>query len=440
MKTGWMAVLVVITGLMTAAAPVRADEGDFVPLRSTNMMLGGPTSRRVGGFRVGDIVWFRDPSGVDGWLQGAIVRSSTTIDSDLRTGNSRSRQVGFDVLVPSSVPGGESTVYSVGVDGRSLTHSSATEYVQFLQSQLATSLRNAMTSGAFARRQAAAASARLSALDASTRRTTDRYTTGSGAARLAGEVAIAIAVDRASRGLPHQYQHMNHAETEMVNSLARAGIQATGGALRDVLRNPTEEGGRDAARNFGLTAGAQTTFGPLIQQMVNDGRMTQGQAEHALAGLQGLVNVGVASATARDGERLQAAGRQALDELYEAGLPPGVGILARDATNMGFALIDYSIVTSDLRMASLNLDVVADHQNRASASRFALSQFANLDQLMQVRAGVFVAPAAPAPVAPQTSTPGSNVGRSAETRPLAAGTAAGTTPSGRTMPGAGVAH
>ncbi|HVO29758.1 MAG TPA: hypothetical protein VMV18_03445, partial [bacterium] len=312
MKTGWLAVVVVSMGL-TLSTAVRADEGDYVPLRSTGMSLGGPTSRRVGGFRVGDVVWFHDPASPDGWLEGAIVRSSTTIDSDLRTNTSRSRQVGFDVLVPSRTPGGESTVYRVGVDGRWVARESVSEYVAAMQSQLATSLRNAMTSGAFARRQAAAASARLSALDASTRRTTDRYTTGSGAARLAGEVAIAIAVDRASHGLPPQYRNMTHAETEMVNSLARSGIQATGGALRDVLRNPTEEGGRDAARNFGLTAGAQTTFAPLIQQMVNDGRMTQGQAEHALAGLQGLVNVGVASATARDGERLQAAGRQALD-------------------------------------------------------------------------------------------------------------------------------
>jgi len=427
----WVAAVVVLGVVASGSTAVAQEE---IPLRSTGMSLGGPTSRRVGGFRIGDVVWFHDPGSADGWSQGVVVRSVTSLVSDLKTNSSHSRQVLFDVLVPPKVAGGESMVYGVNTNGVWTRRDPISEYIPWLQGELANEMRAQMASGIHARAQAAKAGKRLSELDAKTMKLTDRYTTGSGALRLAGEVAIAVAVDRASKGLPKQYKNMSHGESAFVNKLASAGIEATGGALREVLKDPSEEGGKEAAKTFALTAGAKTSFGPLVEQMVQSKQLTEKQGERALAALQGLVNVGVAAGTAKDGKGLEAAQRQALDELYEAGLPPGVGILARDATNMGFAILDYKVVTADLQMAGLNLDVALDHGNRAANNRSALMHIGDLDRLMQIRAGV-LQPAALAPTAP-ASPAGNNVARNAETRPLAAGA-----PASRSTPGhAGVAR
>lgn len=423
MKTIPMLVAMTMTMAMSAFSTVALaqDEEPAQPtsIRRTGQSIGGPRGREVNGFPAGTEVAFRDPKNPDEYTDGVVIRKHVFLDQKLDgNGGSTPRVAGYELIVPSTVPGGESKVVSVDLDGKIKGEATMGEYIASLQRQLATDLRNySAPTGALAagKRQTAAAGAKLDKLNEKSRKLTDRYETAGGRSRLLTEIGIAIAVDRAGKALPAQYKNMAKSDSAILNSIIKVGIESTGAAAGDLVKDPTKDGVQAGAVNFGLTAGTGSTVAPLLESLVQSGQISNEQAGRALKAANALVKIGLAAGTAEDGEALEAAKKQALEELYSSGLPPGVGIIARDATDMGLQIIEYGIISSELMGGAINLDVAADIANRISATRRALREITAYDALARQQAGVLV-PAIP------TANPGVvgfNGPRDARTVPVA---------------------
>ena len=408
----------VLFSTMSARAQEDANPWGPIALKETGMSIGGPTGKGLegfgSGFKVGTVVAFKDKNDPDGYTDGVVVNELRTIEEKADGTGDYSKIRLYSILVTSKIPGGESEVVMLDTDGNPHSRVPVSEYVRHVQENLAIDIRNQITASAQASRQAEAAGKKLDKLNDKSKKLTDRYTTAGGASRLATEIAVAIAVEKASKALPKQYKHLGKQESALVNTLVKAGIDSTGNATREILKDPSKEGVGEAAKAFGLTSATEFTVAPILEQLVHDKKLAPGKAEAALKAAQALVNIGVKAGTADAGEGLEAAEKAALDELFEA-LPPGTGVLAHDAAEMGVQIIEYDIVTSELRGAALNQNNASDIANRVTAGKRTLGTIAQYDELFQIRNK------ANAPVVlGAAENKGSNIARNAQTRPMSA--------------------